>query len=417
MTLTIIAEQLIDGRGGPPMKGAVVIVDGETIKWVGPREESGTLEASTVIQAETLMPGMMDAHVHLGGDGVANMELERLKESIGLSAFRSYANARRSLEAGFTSLRDMGGRQFVDVALREAIDRGWLEGPRLKVCAQNIATTGSHGDTYIAPDITTVDGTSFYGLILADSPDEVRRAARIQAKNGADVIKIIASGGVLSHGDEVFSPQMTLEEMKAAFQVARWTGKRTAAHAHGGEGLTLAILAGVDSIEHGTFLTQESVDLMAEREVYYVPTLTALHRILQHGVEAGIPEYAVEKAKEVQQVQFESLDLARRAQVRIAMGTDAATPFNQHGDNAVELQLLVEAGMTPAEAIVAATSTGSAALGLDDRVGTVEAGKLADLLVVAGDPLADINILQEKQKIELVIKDGRIVVDRRRVES
>ena len=413
MTLAIKANQLIDARDVFPLKDAVMIVKGEKISQVGRVGEVQIPPEATLIETQTVMPGLIDAHVHLGGSGAANMELERLKESIGLSAFRSYANAKRSLEAGFTSLRDMGGRQFVDVALRQAIDQGWLEGPRLKVCGQNIATTGSHGDTYIAPDIITADGTSFFGLIIADSPDQVRKAARIQVKNGVDVVKVIASGGVLSHGDEVYALQMTLEEMEAAFQVAHWAGKRTAAHAHGGEGLKTAILAGVNSIEHGTFLTAELVELMLEYGVYYVPTLTALHRILEHGMEAGIPEYAVEKAKQAQEVHYESFDLAHRAGVKIAMGTDAATPFNRHGENALELQLMVEAGLTPMEAIVAATRTGAEVLGLADQVGTVEPGKLADLLVVAADPWADVSVLQDKQKIEGVIKGGQIVVDRR----
>jgi imidazolonepropionase-like amidohydrolase len=414
MILAIKADQLIDARGSLPLKDALVIIEGERISQMGRAGEVQIPPEATFIQAQTLMPGLIDAHVHLGGSGEANMELERLKESIGLSAFRSYANAKKSLEAGFTSLRDMGGRQFVDVALRQAIDQGWLEGPRLKVCGQNICTTGSHGDTYIAPDIITMDGTSLFGLIIADSPDEVRKAARIQVKNGVDVVKVVATGGVLSDGDEVYASQMTLEEMEAAFQVARWAGKKTAAHAHGGDGLKTAILAGVNSIEHGTFLTMELVELMLEHGVYYVPTLTALHRILQHGVEAGIPEYAVEKAKQAEEVHFESFDQAHRAGVKIAMGTDAATPFNRHGENALELQLMVKAGMTPMEAIVAATRTGAEVLGLADEVGTVETGKLADLLLVAGDPLADISLLQDEQKIEVVIKGGRVVVDRRR---
>ena len=412
MTLAIKADQLIDACGGSPSKDAVVIVEGEKISQVGQAGEVRIPPEATLIEAQTVMPGLIDAHVHLGGSGEANMELERLKESIGLSAFKSYANARKSLEAGFTSLRDAGGRQFVDVALRQAIDQGWLEGPRLKVCGQGICTTGSHGDGYLAPDITMVGGTSFFGLMIANSPDEVRKAARIQVKNGVDVVKVVATGGVLSHGDEVYAPQMTLEEMEAAFQVARWAGKRTAAHAHGGDGLKTAILAGVDSIEHGTFLTAELVELMLEHGVYYVPTLTALHRILEHGVEAGIPAYAVEKAKQAQEVHFQSFDQAHGAGVKIAMGTDAATPFNRHGENALELQLMVEAGMTPMEAIVATTRTGAEVLGLAEQVGTVEVGKLADLLVVVGDPLADISVLQDKQKIEVVIKSGRVVMDR-----
>lgn len=416
MTLVIETGQLIDGRGGSPLQDAIVVVGERTITYAGPKEGTEIPHDSVRIHAETLMPGMIDAHVHLGGSGAANMELERLKESIGLSAYRSYANAKRSLEAGFTSLRDMGGRQWVDVALRDAIDQGWLDGPRLKVCGQNIATTGSHGDTYIAPDIAAVDGTSFYGLVIADSPAEVQAAARLQVKNGVDVIKIIASGGVLSDGDDLFAPQMTLEEMEAAFRVARWAGKRTAAHAHGGEGLRTAVIAGVDSIEHGTYLTNETADLMAERGVYYVPTLTALYRILQHGIEAGIPQYAVEKAMEAQEVHFQSFDLARAAGVNVAMGTDAATPFNRHGDNAVELQLMTEGGMTPMEAIVAATRTAAETLGLADSVGTVESGKLADLLVVSGDPLDDICVLQDREKVEMVIKEGKIVTDRREVK-
>jgi imidazolonepropionase-like amidohydrolase len=412
MTLAIQADQMIDARSALPLKDVVVIVEGEKIGWVGKSGEVQIPPGTPLIKAKTVMPGLIDAHVHLGGSSGPNMELERLKESIGLSAFRSYAHAKKSLEAGFTSLRDAGGRQFVDVALRQAIDQGWLEGPRLKVCGQGICTTGSHGDGYLAPDITTVDGTSFFGLAIANSPDEVREAARIQVKNGVDVVKVVATGGVLSHGDEVCAPQMTLEEMEAAFQVARWAGKRTAAHAHGGEGLKMAILAGVNSVEHGTFLTDEQVELMLERGVYYVPTLTALHRILQYGVEAGIPEYAVEKAKQAHEVHFQSFDLAHRAGVKTAMGTDAATPFNRHGENALELQLMVEAGMTPMEAIVAATRTGAEVLGLGDQVGTVETGKLADLLIVAGDPLADISVLQDEQKIEVIIKGGRVVIDR-----
>lgn len=413
MTILLHAQQLIDGRVEQPITDAAVIIDGTAVVYSGPWSEASVPEGQVPIETQTLMPGMIDAHVHLGGSGAPNMELERLKESIGMSALRSYANAKTSLEAGFTSLRDMGGRQFVDVALRDAIDRGWLRGPRLKVCGQNIATIGSHGDTYIAPDIVTVDGTSFFGLILANSPDEVRRAARTQAKNGVDVIKIVASGGVLSDGDEVCAPQMTLEEMQAAVQVARWTGKRTAAHAHGGEGLKLAVMAGVESIEHGTFLTEELVDLMVEHGVYLVPTLTALHRILEHGVEAGIPAYAVEKAKQAKDVQLRSLQLARSAGVKIAMGTDAATPFNRHGENALELELLVQAGITPMESIMAATRVASEAIGMTDHVGTIQPGKLADLLAVSGDPLADISILQDKNRIQLVVKGGDVVVDRR----
>jgi imidazolonepropionase-like amidohydrolase len=413
MSLVIRANQVIDGCGGQPLKDAVVILEGERICAIGRAGEVVVPQGTPVIQAQTVMPGLIDAHVHLNGCGEPNMELRRLKESVGLSAFRSYAHAKKSLEAGFTSLRDAGGREFVDVALRQSIAEGWVTGPRLKVCGQGICTTGSHGDGYIAPDISTTDGTSFFGLMIANSPEEVRRAARIQVKNGVDVVKIVATGGVLSHGDEVCAPQMTLEEMKAAFQVARWTGKRTAAHAHGGEGLKMAILAGVNSIEHGTFLTDEVVELMVERDVYLVPTLTALHCILQHGVEAGIPDYAVEKAKQAQEVAFRSFELALWTGVKIAMGTDAATPFNRHGDNAQELSLMVQGGMNPMGAIVAATRTGAEVLGVADLVGTVETGKLADLLIVSGDPLEDIRILADREKIELVIKDGQIVADRR----
>ncbi|MHB8928212.1 MAG: metal-dependent hydrolase family protein [Bacillota bacterium] len=401
---------LIDGTDVAPVKGATVVIEDEKITAAGP---SGQVKAPTGAGVEavdggglTLLPGLIDAHIHITGTGDPNI-LKTIRKTVPYVTLESAVNARKTLEAGFTTIRDAGGEWLVDISLRDAIRDGLVPGPRMLVSGMGLSITGGHGDHFFPPEV------EFKGRYVVDSPDEARKAAREQLRSGADLIKLMATGGVMSEKDLPTARGMTIAEMEAAIEEAHNAGKKTLAHAQGANGIRNAILAGIDSIEHGFYLTDEIIGLMLERGVFLVPTLVAVHQIIVNGEKAGIPEYGVRKAKEHAEAHRKSFQKALKAGVKIAMGTDAATPFNFHGHNALELQLMVEAGMTPSQALQAATRMGAELLGLSDKVGTVEPGKLADLVLVDGDPLADIKLLQDKERIKLVVKGGQTAVDRR----
>ena len=412
--LAIRAGKLIDGTGRM-LEDMVVLVEGERIAKVGKAEQVKIPEGAEVIGAtnKTLMPGLIDSHVHVMGNGdPKEHELLRLggvQESIGTVALKSYVHAKRSLEAGYTAIRDAGCRDYVDVALRDAIDEGLVEGPRMKVAGQALAATGGHMDMTngLAPHVRIGDLMN-----IADSPDEGRKAARYQIKMGADFIKISAtlSEYVRKRG-EVCSQEMALETMRAICEVAHWAGRTVAAHCHGGDGVRNAILAGVDSFEHGAWLSDEDLDLMVERGAFWVPTLTVISAGFERMSEKEQPEYARHWTEQNYEQVWITFEKARARGVRIGAGTDAGFMV-PHGSNARELELLVKAGLTPMEAIVAATKTGAEVLDMAEEIGTVEEGKLADLLVVEGDPLADIRILQDLTRIKKVIKGGKVVVHR-----
>lgn len=267
--------------------------------------------------------------------------------------------------------------------------------------ARPVAMTGGHG-WQIARE--------------ADGPHEVRKAAREQIKAGADVVKFMATGGVMTKGVKPGSAQLTEEELKAGIEEAHKAGRRTSAHAQGTQGIINAIRAGIDSIEHGVFLTEEAARLMAEKGVFLVPTICALHCIEKNGLEQGIPPFAVKKTKKVKQRFLSSLRLAKEAGIKMAMGTDAGTPFNFHGKNALELELMVDlGGFTPQEAIEAATLGAARVVGLERELGSIEEGKLADIIVVRGNPLDDIRILQDREAILWIIKEGKVVKEDGRV--
>jgi imidazolonepropionase-like amidohydrolase len=296
------------------------------------------------------------------------------------------------LEAGVTTVRDMGGRDYVDLAIRDGIESGLLQGPRMICSGRLICMTGGHGWQF---------GREASGV------DDVREAVREQLKMGVNFIKLIATGGVMTKGVDPGATQFTLEELMAGVEEARKAGRRTATHAQGTEGIKNSLWAGINSIEHGFFLDDEAIELMLEMNAYLVPTLNAPYQIVKGGVKGGVPRYAVEKSKAVMKSHFQSVRRACKSKVPIAMGTDAGTPFNRHGENPKEMELLVKAGMTLMESIVATTKIASEVLGLGKKVGTLEKGKLADLIVVDGDPIKDISILQRKEKIVVVMKDGQ----------
>ncbi len=394
MTIALLKGQIITGDGRVLNRGAVLI-KGERITKVAEADIPIPRGAEKMdLSGRTLLPGLIDAHVHLCLDGSPNPLEAAKRGGAALVALKAAGHARQTLLAGVTSVRDMGGMEGVDLALRDAINQKVILGPRMKASARPVCMTGGHGWEF---------GRE------ADGPDEVRKAAREQIRAGADIVKLMATGGVMTRGVEPGSAQLTEEEMRAGIEEAHKAGRQTATHAQGTEGILNALKAGIDSIEHGFFLTEEAIALMVHRGVALVPTLAAVHFIVAEGLEAGIPDFIVEKARRVQAAHIKSVRLAKEAGVKIAMGTDAGTPFNLHGRNLKEVELMNQIGFSPIEAISATTSVAAEILGWGQELGTIEQGKLADLVVVDGDPLQDLSLLSEADKISLVMKGGVVV--------
>ncbi len=345
-----------------------------------------------------LLPGLIDCHVHLCMDAGPDPIGALSREPVPLTTLKAAELARKTLLGGVTTVRDMGGLAGVDLVLRDAIAAGRIPGPKVLASGRLICMTGGHG---------------WQIGRQADGEAEVMRAAREQILAGADLVKFMATGGVMTPGVEPGSEQFTEAELRAGIREAHKAGKRTATHAQGTQGIKNALRAGIDSIEHGIYLDVESIELMLQRSVPLVPTMSALFHIEKNGVQAGIPEFAVAKSLRVKPFFLESLTMAREAGVVIAMGTDAGTPFNCHGGNAEELVFMTRAGFTASEALVAATKTAAGVLGLEQEIGTIEAGKRADLLVIQGDPLQDIQLLCDQEKISMILQDGRVVKDLR----
>jgi imidazolonepropionase-like amidohydrolase len=406
----IQAGQLIDGNGGLPLRDMAVVVKEGLIDQIVPIETLQLPPDVQVVDArrQTLMPGMIDCHLHIhtaGGPEVFNdYAMLPLTESQGMLALRGLSHVRKDLEMGFTSLRVVDAPHYIDVALRDAINQGYVAGPRLKVAGQGICVTGGHMDkAYWTPDVTVAGRTG-----VGDGPWECRRAAREQLKRGVDLIKINAAGGSLDLA-EPWHQEMTYEEMAAIIEEAHWAKKRVAAHAHGGPGITEALRAGLDSVEHGVWLSEEQCGIMAERGVCYVPTLCTHSRGLQLGKQGtGSSEDGWKWLVKACEDRWISLDRAHKAGVKICVGTDAGF-WMYHGENASELEELVRGGLTTMQAIVAATRNGAENLGIDHLTGTLDVGKTADLLVVDGDPLADVGILRERQNIARVYKAGVLI--------
>jgi imidazolonepropionase-like amidohydrolase len=386
--------KVIIGTGEIIEKGTVAI-DANLITYVGITKKIQPSKKDTVFElpGKTILPGLIDCHVHLCLDGSPDPMTSIAKESISTITLKAARHARLTLEAGVTTIRDMGGKDYVDIAIRDGIESGLLQGPRMVCSGRAICMTGGHGWQF-GREANGVDG--------------VREAAREQLRAGASLIKMMATGGVLTKGVDPGSAQFTLEELIAGVEEARKAGRRTATHAMGTEGIKNALWAGIHSIEHGVFLDEEAIELMLETKAYLVPTLSAPTQIIKAGTKKGVPAFAVEKSKSVSKTHFQSVKRAHQAGVPIAMGTDAGTPFNLHGENLKEMELLIKTGLTPMEAIVAATQTGSEVLdlGLGKKIGTLEKGKLADLIIVDGNPLQDIRILQETNKILAIMKEG-----------
>ncbi len=403
-TVVLKAARMFDGKSDALVKPGLIVVTEGKITGVGPNATIPAGAEVVDLGDATLLPGFIDAHTHITGnysEDYARSRLESLQKTVAEKALDASVNARVTLLAGFTTVRDVGSGDYVDVGLRNAIAGGKVPGPRMLVSVHAIGATGGHCDEggYRAGLFGRETGPQD-GVI--NGADQARYAVRLDHKYGADIIKVCATGGVLSPTDDVDTPQLTQEELNAIVDEAHALRRKTAAHAHGAEGAKRAIRAGIDSIEHGSFLDDEALDMMKVRGTYLMPTLMAAQG-LQERFDKGIsmPPAIAEKARKAIAAIHATFQRALAKGVKIGLGTDAAV--YPHGRNAEEFGQMVLLGMKPVDALKAGTSRDAELLGLADKIGTLETGKLADIVAVPGDPIQSIGLTE---KVFFVMKEG-----------
>ncbi|MBM3968444.1 MAG: amidohydrolase family protein [Planctomycetes bacterium] len=400
---TIIhAGRMIDGRNDQPRREVSIVIDNGRITRVAAGYiDAGPDDKLIRLIEHTVMPGLMDMHTHLQSQHSKDSYTERFFMDQADYALRSTVYARVTLLAGFTTVRDLGDNGVNSIALRKAIENGWVPGPRIFTSGKSLATTGGHADpTNALRGDYKRDAGPLEGVI--NGPDDARKAVRQRYKDGADLIKLTATGGVLSLAASGQNPQFTDEELKAIVETAHDYNMIVAVHAHGAEGMKRAVLAGVDSIEHGTYMTDEIMGLMKARGTYWVPTNMAGEWVAMKSKEPGyFPEIVRPKAAAIGPQIRDTFQKAHAAGVKIAFGTD--TGVSPHGQNAREFELMVAGGMPPMKAIQSATLVSAQLLKIDDRLGTLEEKKIADIVAVKGDPLTDISLLKH---VAFVMKDG-----------
>jgi imidazolonepropionase-like amidohydrolase len=403
--VVIHAGRLLDRPGERPRGPATIYVRDGRIERIADGHEPVPEGAERVdLGALFVMPGLIDAHVHLDSDKAGlEAQLETVTASDAAVAYEAAANARKTLLAGFTTVRNLGGDHGVTLALRDAIAAGKVDGPRILDAGMPISATGGHMDHALGyrEDIGEVLGAGN----LCDGVESCRRAVRMQIRRGVDWIKIATTGGVNSRIGVGLGAQMFEDEVRALVDTAHLYGRKIAVHAHGADGIALALRAGADSIEHGTLMTEDEAELFRRSNAYYVPTLSTVNGYIERlarDPNAYTPEVRAKIEWRIG-ITGKAFRLAHERGVRIALGTDAGV--SMHGRNADELELMVKHGMTPEEAIVAGTVSGAGLLGLDGEIGTLEPGKRADIIAVSGDPLADVTLLKS---VAFVMRDGRI---------
>ena len=396
---------LIDGTGREPVEGATVVVEGHLIKDVAPSGRVGPLAGSVTtldLQGRTLMPGLIDAHVHVAAVDGNTAEQHRVHPP-SLIVAKALRRIEQCLAQGFTTVRDAGG---ADYGLREAVASGLSPGPRLLVSGRVLSQTGGHGDKrrraeWIAP----LDGDIGMLAVIADGADDVRRAVREQLRHDVDQIKIMASGGAMSPGDELDTTQYSVEELRAAVDEARAVGKYVLAHAYSGAAVRRALEAGVRSIEHGNLIDAETAGAIRAAGAYLVPTMATYEAIARDGARHGIGAHQLRKIHQARDKSVESLSHAYRAGCKIGSGSDLLGDMTVYRPLELELKGQV---MTPMDVLVSATRVNAELLRLDDRIGTVEPGKEADLIAVAGNPLDDLRLFQDPERLHLVMKAGAV---------
>ena len=384
---------LIDGTGKDIMNNAYIIIEDGIIKNIGTKCSENCIEGCEVVDLKNkyVMPGMIDCHTHIFMDSEPDSISKMMTFTEVDYIITAIKNLEKQLKSGVTFIRDVGGLNHYDIKLKKHLQNGNILGPDMYCAGKVVTMTGGHG---------------YYAGREADGVDEVRKAVREQLKAGADVIKVISSGGVSTPGVDVNAYQFNVDELKAAVEEAHKAGRKVCTHCHATQGIKNSVIAGIDSIEHTTILDEQGAEMMLKEGTYMVPTLVAPHFTAKNGEEGGIPKYAVDKAKEVGEKHTISFNLAMKKGVKIAMGTDAGTPFNEHGNSAYELYLMTEAGMSPMDAIVTSTKNSSELIGIDEKYGTLEVGKFADFIVLDENPLDNIETIQKPKS---VYKKGKLV--------
>ncbi len=392
MSLLLRCPRIVDGIGGTLTQHGVLL-EGERIARIAPISEFEGYQGEEIVLdgSTTLLPGLIDCHVHLCFDAEPDPGEITEKMRPGAVAVRALANAQRSLAGGITAIRDCGGKDYLEFAARDACNRGQFQGPTIRASGRMICMTGGHGNRF--------------GRV-ADGIEDVVKAVREQVHAGSDLVKIMATGGVMTPGVDPEDAHYSAEEMAAGIAEGHRFHKPCASHAQGTEGILNAVRGGIDSIEHGIFLSEKCIEEMLERRTYLVPTLAALKNILAAG-DQGIPEYVIEKATRVSETHRRSIKMFYQAGGRIAMGTDAGTPFNHHGENAQELRYMVDVGISPMDAIIFSTANAADLMRLE-KTGRIQEGAMADLLVVEGNPLDDIDAVADSARHRLVIKLGAV---------
>jgi imidazolonepropionase-like amidohydrolase len=397
--VVIRAGHLLDVKTGSTLNNQAIVIEADKIVSVGPAAEAKTAGAETIdLPNATVLPGLIDAHTHLTFEHT-QLGYESLGISVPREALTGAKNARITLEAGFTTVRNVGASGYSDVALRDAINAGDVPGPRMIVSGPALGITGGHCDENLLPFEYHYQAEG-----VADGVEAVQHKVREVIKYGADVIKICATGGVMSKGDDPNASQYTMDEMKAIVAEAHRLGRKVAAHAHGAEGVRWASIAGVDSIEHGHLMDDESIATLKKNGTYLVPTLYLMDWNRDNLGKRNAPDFIVKKMREVSAVGQNNVKKAFGAGVKVGFGTDAAVYL--HGLNAHEFAVYVRLGMTPLQAIQTSTVNDADLLGWSNKVGTVEPGRWADIIAVDGDPLKDVTTLEH---VKFVMKGGTVV--------
>ncbi len=404
MDKAIKCGKLFETTDGSVSENKVILIKDDRIEAVVNLSEFNDENYEVIdLSHKFVMPGLVECHVHISEFGASETFKTNATQLIGDGTLIGLKNAQTQLMAGFTTLRNAGSPGFLDVSLKNAINKGLFCGPRIVASGSCIGSTGGHADSHYGLHIKTI-----YEMVdgqIADGPDGLRRAARFVIKYGADVVKFMSTGGVTTAGTTLGAQQFTYDEMRAIIEVAEMYGVTTATHAHGTEGIKTAIKAGVTSIEHGTIMDDECVELMVKKGTYLTPTIITSKRMIERGVEAGIPPFAMEKAKQAASYHEKSFRKCLDAGVSIVFGTDAGSPCNPHGDQYDEFQYLCDFGMTPVQALIAATRTGAQLLRMWDMIGSITAGKFADIIAVDGDPSKNV---MDVAKNCFVMKGGTI---------